>query len=62
MALDEPKDTDEKFDADGFSFIIDKELSSQGSPFKVDLTYMGFVIDSKLELGGGSCSSCTSCG
>jgi hypothetical protein len=63
LALDEPKDTDETFDVDGFAFVIDKELNEQGAPFKIDLTYMGFAIDSKLELGGGDgCSSCSSCG
>ena len=64
LALDEPKDSDESFDVEGFTFIVDKELSKQGSPFKVDLSYAGFVIDSSVDLGGGGeCGSCSgSCG
>ncbi len=64
LALDEPKDTDENLDAAGFNFVIDKELNGKGSPFKVDLSYSGFVITSAMEMGGGSeCGSCSgSCG
>ncbi|MBI9109670.1 MAG: hypothetical protein JEY82_00540 [Maridesulfovibrio ferrireducens] len=64
LALDEPKDTDENLDAAGFTFLIDKELNGQGSPFKVDLSYSGFVITSAMEMGaGGECGSCSgSCG
>jgi hypothetical protein len=65
LALDEPKDSDDLFDAGGYTFIVDKELSSQAGPMRVDMTYMGFSVQSSLELGaggcGGSCSSGSSC-
>jgi hypothetical protein len=61
LALDEPKDSDEKFDASGYMFIVDKELSLEAGPMKVDMTYMGFTVQSSLALGGGSCGgSCSS--
>ncbi|CCO22567.1 HesB/YadR/YfhF-family protein (fragment) [Maridesulfovibrio hydrothermalis AM13 = DSM 14728] len=64
LALDESKDSDESFEVEGFTFLLDKELNEQGSPFRVDLSYTGFVIDSKMEMGaGGECGSCSgSCG
>jgi hypothetical protein len=65
LALDEPKDSDEKFDAAGYVFIVDRELSQEAGPMKVDMTYMGFSVQSSLVLGGGgcggSCSSSSSC-
>ncbi|MDQ7831340.1 MAG: IscA/HesB family protein [Desulfovibrionaceae bacterium] len=68
LALDEAKDTDDLFDVDGYNFIVDKELSAQAAPMRVDMSYMGFTVQSSLQLGdggcgcsGGSCSS-GSCG
>ncbi len=68
LALDEAKDTDDQFDVDGYHFIVDKELSAQAAPMRVDMSYMGFTVQSSLQLGdggcgcsGGSCSS-GSCG
>ena len=62
LALDEPGDNDESIDVNGFTFIVDKELYEQAKPLSVDLTYMGFSVNSNLPLGGGSCStgSCSS--
>jgi len=62
LALDEPKDSDDIFDAEGFSFIIDKELMAKAQPVTVDLSYMGFQVTSSLELGGGSCGGSCSTG
>jgi Fe-S cluster assembly iron-binding protein IscA len=65
LALDEPKDTDDVFDNEGYKFIVDKELMIKAQSITVDLSYMGFQISSNLELGGGGCgSSCStgSCG
>ena len=42
---------------DEFTFVMDKELYQQASPVKVDISYMGFVVESNLQLGGGSCST-----
>ena len=30
MALDEPKDTDNSYDVNGFKFILDKEFDAKG--------------------------------
>ncbi len=59
MALDEPKDTDDVFNQDGYSFLVEKELMQKAQPITVDLSYMGFQIHSNLELGGGCGSSCS---
>jgi hypothetical protein len=61
LALDEPKETDDSFDVSGYKFVVDKELMAQAKPIKVDMTYMGFQVESNLQLGGGGCgSSCSS--
>lgn len=58
MALDEPKDSDEVFDLEGgIKFLMDKELLESAKPVTVDISYMGFTVDSSLQLGGGGCSS-----
>ena len=65
LALDEAQDTDETYTYDGYTFVVEKGLAGEGQPFTVDMSYMGFVVDSKLELGGGgSCSTggCSGCG
>jgi len=60
LALDEPKNTDDTFQVGDFTFLVDKELMAQAKPISIDLTYMGFQINSSLELGGGCGSSCAS--
>jgi Fe-S cluster assembly iron-binding protein IscA len=62
LALDEPKDSDDVFDTDGYSFIVDKDLMEKAKPVTVDLSYMGFQVHSSLELGGGGCGSSCSTG
>ena len=67
MALDELKDDDEKFDNDGVTFLVNKDLLEQVKPIKVDFieSPLGarFNIISKLSLqkseGGGTCGSCS---
>jgi hypothetical protein len=46
LALDEPKDTDDLFDAGGYQFVVDKDLALQAGLMKVDMTYMGFTVQS----------------
>lgn len=46
----------------GHKFVMEKELYKKAAPLTVDMTPMGFVVRSGLELGGGGCSSCTTCG
>ena len=57
MALDEPKDTDNVFDIDGFQFIVDKEFMKDAEPIKVDFSEFGFQFDCSIEFEEG-CSAC----
>lgn len=62
MAVDEVKDTDETFEIGGITYVIEKPLLAEGQPFEIDFSDMGFAVNSKLELGGGGCSGCSSSG
>lgn len=60
MALDEPNETDEILDAQGFTFVVERELYSRAKQIKVDMSYLGFQITSAMPLSdkggcGGSC-------
>lgn len=58
MALDEPKEDDIKFEADGFDFIVEEGLSDLYDKFYVDYSdnwlRKGFVV-SPAGGGGSSC-------
>ena len=58
MALDEPNDTDESFDVDGYKYIVNKEFMEKAKPIKVDFHMYGFKLDCNMDFGPG----CTSCG
>ena len=58
MALDEPKDTDQVYDIDGFSYIVDKAFADKAMPIRVDFTEMGFKLDCAIKFT----SDCSSCG
>jgi Fe-S cluster assembly iron-binding protein IscA len=62
LALDEERDQDEVMEAEGFSFMMDKELYDQAKPLTLDFNQMGFDVKSRLELpdASGGCSSCGS--
>jgi len=64
MALDEPKESDEKFDDRGITYVIDKDLLNQVKPVKVDYVESpfgsGFSIGSSMK-AGSSCGSSCSC-
>ncbi len=65
LALDDPSDDDDVHPHDGFTFVVSKELGKNMTWCKIDVTHMGFTVDSDLPLpqGGGSCcSSGSSCG
>ena len=49
MTLDEPKDTDDVFDIDGFKILIDKDLMLEAEPIKVDFAHFGFQLDCSLK-------------
>lgn len=60
LALDEPTQSDEVFDIDGFQIIAARDLMAQAKPVTIDYQGMGFQIRSSLNLGGGGCSGCGS--
>jgi len=66
MALDEPKDTDNVYDVNGFQFIVDKEFYEKAKPVTVDFLGYGFKISSSIDFGQasacGSCGSSSGCG
>jgi hypothetical protein len=59
MALDEPRDTDDVFNVNGFQFVIDKDFHEKAQPVTVDFMGYGFRINSSINLASGS--SCGSC-
>jgi len=66
LALYEPNDEDSVFEEKEFTFCINKDLIEKSGKITIDLSYMGFVVESENPLGGGSscggCSSAGSCG
>jgi Fe-S cluster assembly iron-binding protein IscA len=62
MALDEPKDTDNVFNVNGFKFILDKDFYEKVKPVKVDFMGYGFKISSSFELGAKAAGGCGGCG
>ena len=60
MALDEPKDTDNSYDVNGFKFILDKKFDEKAKPVSIDFMGYGFKINSSIEFNQES--SCSSCG
>lgn len=63
LALDKPGDGDQVFDQSGYAFCVNKELLEATGDISIDLTQMGFVVDSANQIGGGGgCSGCASSG
>ena len=63
MALDEPRDTDESFAVNGFTFLVNKDFLEKVKPIKVDFTGYGFKVDCGIQFGAtGGCSGCGSSG
>lgn len=67
MVLDEPKDSDDVYEINGFTVLIDKELHKSTRDVTVDyVSYgigSGFRVTSEVPIAGGgrSCSSSCSC-
>ncbi len=61
MALDEPKDTDNNYNIDGFKYIVDKNFMEQVDSINVDFNNYGFKITCGADLDAG-CSGCGSAG
>lgn len=64
LALDKPGDEDESYDQAGYTFCLSKDLAELAGDISIDLSYMGFVIDSANPVGGGGggCGGCGSSG
>lgn len=62
LALDAPGDADQTFDQAGFNFCIDKELLTQTGDISIDVSCMGFAVESANQMGGGGCCGCASSG
>jgi len=66
LALDEPKENDEKYEQDGLTFLVDNNLLDTCGTIKVDFIdagmRSGFSISSEKPLGGGSGCSSGECG
>ena len=61
LDVDEPQDTDEVFEIDGFQFIIDRILMKEAQSIMIDYsTRSGFQFDSSLEFEDG-CTTCECC-
>ena len=61
MALDEPRDTDQVFNVNGFQFVIEKEFYEKAKPVNVDFMGYGFRITSSINFApadGGGCGGC----
>ena len=62
MALDEPKEDDEKMDNNGITYLVEKSLFEQVKPITVDFVESamgaGLSIQSSLKAGEG-CGSCS---
>ena len=66
LALDESKETDNVFEINGLTYLIDKSLEEQAKEIKVDFVDQwgraGFMVTSDVSLGGGAaCGSSCSC-
>jgi iron-sulfur cluster assembly protein len=62
MALDEPRETDEVFNEQGVSFVVDKGLLDEVQPVVIDFIETdrgsGFVVKSEALQAGGCGTSC----
>ena len=63
MALDEPTDTDQVFDIEGFTYIVDKDFMQKATPVKVDYLEYGFRLTSNIKFDSkcGGCHADGSC-
>ena len=68
MVLDEPKDEDDKYEVEGLTYLVDKELGTKAGAIKVDYIdngwQQGFSLSAANPLsepGGMSCGSSCSC-
>lgn len=53
LALDDKKDDDDLLEAEGYQFVIQRELLAQAAPLSINANCCGFSIASSLKLSGG---------
>jgi Fe-S cluster assembly iron-binding protein IscA len=60
LALDEPKEADERLTVDGFQYLVDKDLFAMVQPITIDFTPMGFQVSGNLNTtkSAGGCGTC----
>jgi hypothetical protein len=58
MALDEPKDTDQTYEVDGFKYIVNKDFLEKVKPIKIDFISYGFKLECAVDFSSG-CTSCS---
>lgn len=66
MVLDEPKETDNVFQVNGFTMLVEKDLLEKTKTITVDYVNYGmgsgFRVTSEIAMGGGSgCGASCSC-
>ncbi len=61
MALDEPKDTDNKYTVDNFQYVVNKDFMEKVKPIKIDFTTFGFKVSSGVDFSS-ACSTCSTTG
>lgn len=61
MVLDEPKDSDETYEVEGLTYLVDKGLAALSGDVTVDYVdngwQQGFMVSSSRPLEGGGCPS-----
>ena len=62
LALDEPTDKDSVFEEKGFTFSVENSLLEQTGAIAIDLTAMGFSVESANPMGSGGGGGCAGCG
>ena len=65
LVVDEAKESDLKYEFDGVTYLVDKDLSSETGEIRLDYVDMGgqkgFTLRSQNPVGGGGCGSGCSC-
>ncbi|MBF0117771.1 MAG: hypothetical protein HQK79_02985 [Desulfobacterales bacterium] len=62
MALDEPKNTDNVYNVDGFSYLIDKAFLDKIKSVKVDFLNSRFQLTSEVVFWQTQAGGCPSAG
>ena len=61
MVMDQERPTDESYNIDNFTFLVDRDFMAKVKPIKVDFKDVGFSITANIDLSqpdGGGCSGC----